>query len=222
MDHPFEPLDFEALPPEQMLERSREFLGAMRRRRTVRDYAPRPVPREIVVNAILTAGTAPSGAHKQPWHFVLVGDDEVKQRIREAAEVEERESYEHRMPQQWLDDLAPLGTDWHKPFLTVCPWLIVVFCENYGLDADTGDKRKNYYVQESVGISVGFLLAALHNAGLATLTHTPSPMGFLQKILNRPKNEKAYMLIAAGYPDKGCQVPVLRRKPPEAILTKLE
>ena len=222
MDHPFEPLDFKELPPEEMLERSRAFLKAMNRRRTVRDYESRPVDAEVLQNAILTAGTAPSGAHKQPWHFVLVGDPAVKQRIREEAEIEEKESYEHRMPQQWLDDLAPLGTDWRKPFLTVCPWLIVVFVENYGIDADSGDKRKNYYVQESVGISVGFLLAALHNAGLATLTHTPSPMGFLQKTLERPKNERAYMLIAVGYPDKECQVPVLRRKPSEAILTKLE
>ncbi len=167
------------------------------------------------------AGTAPSGAHKQPWHFVLVGDPETKARIREAAEIEEKESYESRMPAEWLADLAPLGTDWHKPFLTTCPWLVVVFARVYGLEANTGVKSKHYYVQESVGIAVGFLLAALHQAGLATLTHTPSPMGFLAEILKRPKNERAYMLIAAGYPEKGCQVPDLRRKPLEDILTRV-
>lgn len=222
MEHPFELLDFEEREPSEMLERSRTFYESMSRRRSVRDFSPRPVAGEVVTNAILTAGTAPSGAHKQPWHFVLIGDPDVKRRIRDQAEIEERESYGHRMPQQWLDDLAPLGTDWNKPFLTTCPWLIVVFCEAYGIDAERRDKRKNYYVQESVGISVGLLLAALHNAGLATLTHTPSPMGFLSALLERPENERAYMLIALGYPADGCRVPALRRKAPEALLTKLE
>jgi nitroreductase len=182
---------------------------------------PRPVPRELVERAISTAATAPSGAHKQPWRFVLVGDPAVKQRIREAAEVEEKESYERRMPESWLEALAPLGTDWHKPFLTVCPWLVVVFAEAFGSDPDTGEKRKNYYVQESVGIALGFLLAALHHTGLATLTHTPSPMGFLQNILNRPNNERAYMLVAVGYPEKGCRVPQLERKGLDEILTQV-
>lgn len=221
MEHPFVPLEFVEYPPEEMLRRSREYYEEMDRRRSVRHYSDRPVAREVVENAIRTAGTAPSGAHKQPWHFALVGDVGMKRRIREAAEAEERESYENRMPQSWLDDLEPLGTDWHKPFLTTCPWLVVVFAQAYGLDAE-GRKRKNYYVQESVGICVGMLLAALHHAGLATLTHTPSPMGFLQRILDRPENERAYMLIAVGYPEAGCRVPELSRRPLDAIMTVYE
>ena len=218
--HPFIPLEFEELPEEEMRRRAREFFETMNRRRTVRQFADRAVPREIVEHAILTAGTAPSGAHKQPWHFALVGDPKIKREIRTAAETEERESYEHRMPDEWLVDLEPLGTDWHKPFLTTCPWLIVVFCQPFGrVQGDPGTKKKHYYVQESVGISVGMLLAALHVAGLATLTHTPSPMGFLQRILGRPDNERAYMLIAVGYPDRGCEVPDLARKSLGDILT---
>ncbi len=219
--HTFEPLQFTEYSAEEMLLRSRQFYEEMYLRRTVRDYSDRPVPREIVEYAVRTAGTAPSGAHKQPWQFVMVGDPAVKARIREAAEIEERESYENRMPQAWLDDLAPLGTDWHKPFLTTCPWLVAVFVQLYDVDPDTGAKRKNYYVQESVGIAVGMLLAALHHAGLATLTHTPSPMGFMQRILNRPKNERAYMLVAVGYPSRGCRVPSLTRKPLGEILTEI-
>ena len=219
--HTFEPLRFTEYSAEEMLLRSRQFYEEMYLRRTVRDYSDRPVPREIVEYAVRTAGTAPSGAHKQPWQFVMVGDSAVKARIREAAEIEERESYENRMPQAWLNDLAPLGTDWHKPFLTTCPWLVAVFVQSYDLDPDTGAKRKNYYVQESVGIAVGMLLAALHHAGLATLTHTPSPMGFLQKILNRPENERTYMLVAVGYPSRGCRVPSLTRKPLGEILTEI-
>ena len=218
--HPFVPLEFDELPEPEMRRRAKEFFETMRRRRTVRDFSDREVPREIVEDAIRTAGTAPSGAHKQPWHFVLVGDPEIKRRIREAAEVEERESYEHRMPQAWLEDLEPLGTDWQKPFLTTCPWLIVVFSQPFGLAPGAGGgKKKHYYVQESVGISVGMLLTALHVAGLATLTHTPSPMGFLQRILRRPDNERAYMLVALGYPESDCEVPDLARKPLGDILT---
>ena len=218
--HPFVPLEFEELPDEEMRRRAREFFETMNRRRTVRQYADRPVPREVVEHAIRTAGTAPSGAHKQPWHFVLVGDPKIKREIRTAAEAEERESYEHRMPDEWLEDLEPLGTDWHKPFLTTCPWLIVVFSQAFGRAPGKSDaKKKHYYVQESVGISVGMLLAALHVAGLATLTHTPSPMGFLRRILERPDNERAYMLIAVGYPESGCEVPDLDRKSLEDILT---
>jgi len=219
-DHPFVPLDFEELPEEEMRGRAQEFFEWMNRRRSVRHFSARPVPREILEHAIRTAGTAPSGAHKQPWHFVLVGDSKIKREIRTAAEAEERESYEHRMPEAWLEDLEPLGTDWHKPFLTTCPWLIVVFSQSFGLvKGDPTTKRKHYYVQESVGISVGMMLAALHVAGLATLTHTPSPMGFLQQILRRPDNERAYMLIAVGYPESGCEVPDLTRKRLEDILT---
>jgi len=218
VNYPFEPLEFVKYTPEQMLERSTAYYDEMARRRSVRHYSDRAVDRAIVENAIRTAGTAPSGAHKQPWHFALVGGLEVKRKIREAAEAEERESYENRMPQTWLDDLAPLGTDWHKPFLTTCPWLVVILAKTYGLE-ESGEKRKNYYVQESVGIAVGMLLAALHHAGLATLTHTPSPMGFLPEALGRPGNERAYMLVALGYPEEGCEVPQLERLPLESIMT---
>jgi iodotyrosine deiodinase len=218
--HPFVPLEFERLPEEEMRRRAREFFETMNRRRTVRQFTDRPVPREIVEQAIRTAGTAPSGAHKQPWHFALIGDSKIKREIRTAAETEERESYEHRMPNEWLEDLEPLGTDWHKPFLTTCPWLIVVFSQPFGrVEGNPDTKKKHYYVQESVGISVGMLLAALHVAGLATLTHTPSPMGFLQRILDRPDHERAYMLIALGYPASGCEVPDLARKSLGDILT---
>jgi nitroreductase len=215
------PLEFEELTEDEMLRRARAFYGRMNRRRTVREFSNRPVAREILQQAVLAAGTAPSGAHKQPWHFVLVGDAGVKARVRERAEAEEKESYEKRMPQSWLNDLAPLGTDWHKPFLTTCPWIIAVFAEAYGIDGEAGQKRKHYYVQESVGIAVGFLLAALHEAGLATLTHTPSPMGFLRQLLGRPENERAFMLIAAGFPERGCQVPDLRRKSLQEIMTEI-
>jgi len=211
-------LDFQPLSEREMARRAREFGDAMARRRTVRDFSDRPVPREVVEAAIRTAGTAPSGAHKQPWHFVLVGDVELKRRIREAAEGEERENYERRMPPEWLDDLEPLGTDWHKPFLTVCPWLVVVFAELWSPGPD-GGRKKHYYVQESVGIAVGLLLASLHVSGLATLTHTPSPMRFLHRLLGRPNHERAFMLVAVGYPAEGCRVPDLCRKPLEEILT---
>lgn len=214
---PFVPLDFRTFPEDEMLARVREFYQDLNRRRTVREYSDRPVPREIVQQAILAAGTAPSGAHKQPWTFVLVGDPAVKAKIREAAEIEEKENYTRRMPEAWLKDLAPLGTDENKPFLTTCPWFIVIFAQLWGLGAN-GEKNKHYYVNESVGIATGMLLAALHRAGLATLTHTPSPMGFLHKILERPENERAYMLIALGYPKKGCKVPDLQRKSLEQIV----
>lgn len=214
-EYPFVPLRFEERPAAEMRDRARDFYGEMNRRRTVRHFSDRPVPREIVDEAIRTAGTAPSGAHKQPWTFVVVGDPAVKFKIRDAAEAEERESYERRMPQSWLDDLAPLGTDWRKPFLTVCPWLIVVMAQTFA-KTPTG-LRKHYYVQESVGIATGFLLAALHQAGLATLTHTPSPMGFLREILERPENERPFLLVAVGLPEPGCQVPDLARKPLDAI-----
>ena len=221
--HPFVPLEFEELPRPEMRRRAKEFYETMRRRRSVRDFSDRPVPMEIVQEAIRTAGTAPSGAHKQPWHFALVGDPAIKREIREAAEAEERESYEHRMPDAWLEDLEPLGTDWHKPFLTTCPWLIVVFSQPYGLDsAGAGGKKKHYYVQESVGISVGMLLTALHVAGLATLTHTPSPMKFLNEILGRPRNERPFVLLVTGYPAADVTVPDIRRKRLEEIATFFE
>jgi nitroreductase len=217
MSHPFVPLEFTEYPEDEMLRRIADYYRLMKSRRTVRDFSDRPVSAEIVREAVRTAGTAPSGAHKQPWSFVMVGDPEVKARIREAAEVEEKDNYERRMTPEWLADLAPLGTDWHKPFLTTCPWLVAIFAQNWG-QGPAGTKRKHYYVQESVGIASGMLLAALHHAGLATLTHTPSPMGFLGRILDRPGNERAYMLIAVGYPEDGCKVPDLQRKPLEEIL----
>jgi iodotyrosine deiodinase len=212
----FVPLEFREYPPEEMLRRSEAFYAAMDTRRTVRDFSDRSVPDAVVKNAIRTAGTAPSGAHKQPWTFVMVGDPGVKARIREAAEAEEKESYERRMPKEWLDDLAPLGTDWRKPFLTTCPWLIVVMAQTYA--TTPRGLAKHYYVQESVGIATGFLLAALHQAGLATLTHTPSPMGFLREILHRPEEERVFLLVALGYPAAGCVVPDLARKPLERFL----
>lgn len=209
------PLDYCRLPPRTQLERAREFAAWMRRRRTVRQFSPEPVPIEIIDAAIAVAASAPSGANRQPWTFVVVSDSAIKRRIREAAEAEERESYERRMPDDWLEALAPLGTDWHKEFLEIAPYLIVVFRQDYGLAVGPdGAARhiKHYYVMESVGIACGFLLAALHWAGLATLTHTPSPMGFLSKILGRPTNEKPYLLIPVGYPAPEAMVPQIERK----------
>lgn len=176
----------------------------------MRFFSDRPVPKEVIENIVMTASTAPSGAHKQPWTFCIVGDPAVKSQIKAAAEEEERESYEGRMSQEWLRDLAPLGTDWHKPFLEIAPWLIVVFKKAYEMEGE--ERRKCYYVNESVGIACGFLLAAIHNAGLVSLTHTPSPMNFLQRILDRPDNERPYLLIPVGYPAEGATVPDLRRK----------
>jgi nitroreductase len=190
-----------------MRRRVAEFHEEIRRRRSVRDFSPRPVPRDIVERALLAAGTAPSGANMQPWHFVAVTDPGLKRRIREGAEEEERAFYHGRAPGEWLDALAPLGTDEHKPFLEVAPWVIVVFAQSYGVLPD-GRKVKSYYVQESVGIAVGLLLAALHHAGLATLTHTPSPMRFLNEILGRPANERPYLILVTGYPADGARVPV--------------
>jgi iodotyrosine deiodinase len=203
-------LDFERLPAEDQLRASREFLNRMAARRSVRFFSPEPVPFELIENAIRCAALAPSGANQQPWKFVVVRDPEIKRKIREAAEAEERESYEHRMPADWLEALAPLGTDWRKEFLETAPYLIVVFRIDFGLNGET--KTKHYYVQESVGIATGFLLAALHMGGLATLTHTPSPMGFLSSILERPKNERPYLLIPTGFPSAGATVPAIAKK----------
>ena len=220
LDDPrFAQLEFERLPEPVQLERSRDLLEDLRRRRTVRDFSGEPVPYELVENAVATAGTAPSGAHQQPWSFVVVDDRDLKRRIREAAEDEERRSYQSRMPDEWLEALRPLGTDWRKPHLEVASYLIVVFEQAYGLGPG-GEKIKHYYVKESVGIAVGLLLASLHRAGLATLTHTPSPMGFLREILGRPANERAYVLVAVGYPAPGCVVPDLERKPLDEILER--
>jgi len=210
-EHPFIPYRPERLAAEEMRRRAESFYEQMDRRRSVRFFSPDPVPRHLIETAIRTASTAPSGAHRQPWRFVAVGDPGIKHRIRVAAEAEEKKSYEERMPDEWLEALAPLGVDWHKPFLEIVPWIVVVFEELYGLD-ERGKKRKNYYVRESVGIACGLFIAALHDMGLATLTHTPSPMGFLREILGRPRNEKPYILFPIGYPAADAEVPDLRRK----------
>lgn len=215
----FVPLAFDRVSEEEQLARSRAFLEEMRRRRTVRAFSSEPVPFELVENAIATAGTAPSGAHQQPWTFVVVSDPAIKRRIRAAAEEEERRSYEGRMPADWLEALRPLGTDWRKPHIEDAPYVIVVFEHAYGVRPD-GSKVKHYYVKESVGIAVGLLLASLQRAGLATLTHTPSPMGFLRQILERPENERPYVLIPVGYPADGCEVPDLARKSLDEILVR--
>jgi nitroreductase len=203
---------------EELSARAREFSELMRTRRTVRDYSSRDVPRSVIDDCLRVAGSAPSGANLQPWHFVVVSDAGHKRRIREAAEQEERDFYERRAPQEWLDALAPLGTDASKPFLETAPYLIAIFSQSYGLLPD-GRKVKNYYVQESVGIATGLLIAALHVAGLTTLTHTPSPMGFLNAILQRPPNEKPFLLLVVGHPAPAAMVPDIGKKPLEEIAT---
>jgi nitroreductase len=218
-DPRFVPLEFVRLDEREQLARLRTFLAEMQRRRSVRAFSTDPVPYELVASAVAAAGTAPSGAHQQPWTFVVVADQDVKRQIREAAEEEERRSYESRMPNEWLEALRPLGTDWRKPHIEDAPYVVVVFEQAYGRRAD-GSKIKHYYVKESVGIAVGLLLASLHVAGLATLTHTPSPMGFLREILERPENERPYVLIPVGYPADGCTVPELERKPLDVILVR--
>ena len=194
-----------------MLRRAQAFHAEMRMRRTVRDFSPRPVAREVIESCIATAGTAPSGANQQPWQFVVVSDAAVKAKIRMAAEAEEREFYRHRVTEAWRDALAPLGTDADKPFLDIAPYLIAIFYEAFGVDA-AGKKEKRYYPMDSVGIASGMLIAALHHAGLATLTHTPSPMAFLNEILGRPDNERPFLLLVAGYPAEAARVPDIRRK----------
>ncbi|MCY3627233.1 MAG: nitroreductase family protein [Gammaproteobacteria bacterium] len=208
----FIPLKFHSYTDDTMVQRSREFLELMSLRRTVRDYASKPIPNGVIENALSAATTAPSGANMQPWRFVVVRDPKTKQKIRLGAEEEEREFYAHRATPEWLEALAPLGTDDNKPFLTEAPVLIAIFLERYRVDA-TGKRIKLYYMPESVGIACGFLITALHNAGLATLTHTPSPMGFLNKILDRPAHEKPYLLLVAGYPKENAQVPDIKRLP---------
>jgi nitroreductase len=217
----FTKLEFTPLPEADMIQRARDFYTLLKRRRSVRDFSDKPVPKEILEQALLTAGTAPNGANQQPWRFVVVSNPEVKRKIRIAAEEEEREFYQRRAPEEWLDALAPLGTDEHKPFLETAPYLIAIFAQIHGVKED-GAKVKHYYVSESVGIATGFLVAALHNAGLACLTHTPSPMNFLNEILNRPSNERPYVLLVVGYPAKNAKVPVITKKSLEQIATFLE
>jgi iodotyrosine deiodinase len=218
------PLRFTRLSPRLQRARLRAFADRLQERRSVRDFSAEPVPFELVAEAIRAASSAPSGANMQPWRFVVVGDPAVKRRIREAAEAEEQESYTRRMPDEWLQALAPLGTDWRKGFLEVAPWLIVVFRLEYEVvtGPDGAERRiKHYYTNESVGIACGMLLAALHLAGLATLTHTPSPMGFLGRILGRPAREKPFLLIPVGYPAADATVPSIARKSLEEVLLRV-
>ena len=207
----FQKLEHKTLQEADMIHRSKSFLSDILKRRTVRDFSDKPVPVDIIIDAVKAASSAPSGANKQPWHFVVVKDPEIKKEIRIGAEKEEKVFYEHRAPDYWLKDLNQFGTDWHKPFLEIAPYVIIVFKKHYDLECEK--QKKNYYVNESVGIASGFLLIALHNAGLVTLTHTPAPMGFLEKILDRPKNEKAVLLIPVGYPALDAEVPQLTKKP---------
>jgi len=200
-----------------MITRGRAFLDHMWKRRSVRDFSPDPVPRACIETAIRAAMSAPSGAHRQPWRFVVVDDRDLKRRIREAAEEEERENYQHRFPDEWKEALAPFGTDWHKPFLESAPFLVVVFRELHGVAAD-GRRVTNYYVNESVGIACGLFIAALHMMGLVTLTHTPSPMGFLSDLLGRPANEKPYILFPVGFPARDARVPAIERKAFEEVV----
>lgn len=217
----YSPVPLDYVRPEQaaQLAASQRFLDSMRRRRSVRQFSTEPVPAELIVNAVAAAGTAPSGAHQQPWTFVVVTDAEVKRHMRAAAEEEERVFYERRASREWLRAIEEIGTDWEKPHIEDAPVVIVVFEQVYGLDG--GRKRKHYYVSESVGIAVGFLLAALHEAGLATLTHTPSPMKFLAELLERPENERAFCLIPVGYPAEDAVVPTLTRKPLDEICVRV-
>lgn len=200
-----------------IVEQSQFYYELMNKRRSVREFSDKAVPMEVIENIIKTASSAPSGAHKQPWTFCVVRNPDIKKQIRTAAEKEEYINYNGRMSEEWLDDLKVFGTDWHKPFLEIAPYLIIVFKKAYDLN-DNGEKLKNYYVNESVGIACGFLISAIHQAGLITLTHTPSPMNFLEKILNRPKNERAFLLLPVGYPAENAEVPVLKRKDLEEVM----
>ena len=203
--------DYKEYPIEEMRERARLFYEEMKRRRTVRDYSDREVPIEIIEDCIRAAGRAPNGANKQPWHFAVVSDPQIKKEIREAAEEEEREFYERRATDEWLQALAPLGTDASKPFLEEAPYLIAIFSQSYGI-TEKGEKKTHYYVKESVGIATGMLITAIHKAGLASLTHTPSPMGFLNEILDRPDNERPFLLLVVGYPKEDVKVPDISKK----------
>jgi len=212
MPDDFVPLAFTEYPPAEMKARATAFREELQRRRSVRDFSTRPVDQSVIEECLRAAGSAPSGANKQPWHFAVVSDPQMKRAIREAAEEEERAFYEDRAPQAWLDALAPLGTDPNKPFLERAPYLIAIFAQNYGLGAD-GSKEKHYYTSESVGIATGMLITALHHAGLVMLTHTPSPMNFLGEILDRPENERAFLLLVVGYPADDATVPDIEKKP---------
>lgn len=210
--------DYHVYPEEEMLARAQSFYREMKRRRTVRSFSSRDVPRVVIEQCLLAAGTAPNGANMQPWHFAVVHDERTKRRIRLGAENEEESFYEWRAPEEWLQALEPFGTDQHKPFLEEAPYLIVIFAQSYGHGPD-GERIKHYYVQESVGIATGILITALHNAGLVTLTHTPSPMGFLNEILRRPDNERPYLILVTGYPAEDVNVPKITKKSLAEIAT---
>ncbi len=214
--HPFVEYSRDTYEAKEMVERSATYYHWLDTRRTVRDYSDKPIPKEVIENIIKSASTAPSGAHKQPWTFCAVSNPNLKKKIRIAAEEEEKESYARRMSNKWLEDLEHLGTNWEKPFLEIAPYLIIVFKKSYNLD-ENNDKSNNYYVNESVGLASGLLLTAIHNAGLVGLTHTPSPMVFLSNILNRPSNERPFLLIPVGYPAEETYVPQLTRKPLEEV-----
>jgi iodotyrosine deiodinase len=219
-EYPFVPYRPERVPSDEVATRAAEFAAEMDRRRSVRMFSPDPVPRAVMEDLIRAASTAPSGAHRQPWTFVLVGDHDTKQAIRAAAEKEERENYEGgRLPADWRRALEPLGTDWQKPYLEVVPWIVVLFEQRYGLDSE-GARRKHFYVKESVGIAAGVFITAVHRAGLATLTHTPSPMAFLTRLLGRPENERPFALFPVGYPHPDCVVPDLDRKPLDDVVAE--
>jgi len=215
----FQPLSsYIEYPVEEMNQRAIDFRKQMQRRRTVRHFSDRPVPREVIEECLLTAGTAPNGANLQPWHFVVISDPKVKHEIRVTAEEEEKDFYNRRAPQEWLEALSPLGTDENKPFLDIAPYLIAIFGKNHS-ELPDGRKVKNYYVNESVGIATGMLITAIHNAGLVSLTHTPSPMGFLNQILNVPSDERPFLLLVTGYPAEDAEVPVIQKKSLEDIAT---
>ncbi len=212
----FVPYNGKNYTPEQLSSKSIEFLQLMNERRSIREFSDRPVEKSVIENIIMTASTAPSGAHKQPWTFCAISNNEIKQKIREAAEEEEYINYHGRMSEEWLDDLKKFDTNHIKEFLTLAPWIIVIFKKSY--DVGNGQKKKNYYVSESVGIAAGMLITAIHQAGLVTLTHTPSPMNFLQEILGRPENEKPFLLLPVGYPAQNAKVPVLNRKGSDDVI----
>jgi len=216
----FIPYEGVSYSPEETAKRSQAYYEYMDKRRTVREFSDKPIDKKIIENILMTASSAPSGAHKQPWTFCVISNAALKAKIKVAAEKEEYDSYNGRMSEEWLEALAPFGTDWHKPFLEIAPYLIIIFKKAY--DLQDGVKSKNYYVNESVGIAVGFLLSAIHNAGLVSLTHTPSPMNFLQKILNRPENERAFLLIPIGYPAEAIKVPNIERKTADDVIVYYE
>lgn len=219
-EYPYVEYKGKTFDSEEMIKRSEEFYNWLDERRSVRDFTDQPIPKEVMENIIMSASTAPSGAHKQPWTFCLISNTTLKAKIRELAEQEEYKSYNGRMPEEWLEDLAPLGTDWKKEFIDTVPWIIIVMRRSF--ENKDGKKRNNYYVQESVGIACGMLLAAIHNAGLVSLTHTPSPMNFISKILERPENEKPYLLIPVGYPKDGALIPDIKRKNKQDVIKYYE